>query len=155
MALDPVSRFGRRVLNPFSTGVANRWYGGFRLVPNGQGRPPARAVPMGVKQAEPGLRMVRCVTSPGDWVVPAGARPGWSWLPPQGAFARRRSMPGWVRVWSMLPLVDRFAYSWMWWHGGWAVPIDEAGSPPAAGVREPRRPLPPSPTGHASVPASD
>jgi hypothetical protein len=55
-------------------------------------------------------------------------------------------MPVWVRIWSMLPVVDRYAYSWMWWHGGWIVPIDDTDPPPPppAGVREPRRPLPPT-----------
>jgi hypothetical protein len=78
--------------------------------------------------------------------VPAGKRPGWSWVPEHGAIARPQSMPVWVRIWSMLPVVDRYAYSWMWWHGGWIVPIDDTDPPPPppAGVREPRRPLPPT-----------
>ncbi len=62
-----------------------------------------------------------CVPSPGGWTVPTGRRPGWSWLPEQGARANLRAMPRWVRIWYRLPWLDRYAYSWMWWHGGWAV----------------------------------
>jgi hypothetical protein len=154
MRMGPVSRLVRRSLNPLSTGATNRWYGGFRLAPDPRQRAAARTVPMAAHHGEPGLRVMHCVSSPGEWAVPVGERPGWSWLPPQGAFARLRSMPGWVRVWSMLPLVDRFAYSWMWWHGGWAVPIDETEPPSAAGVREPRRPLSPDARDHTSAPSS-
>jgi len=30
-------------------------------------------------------------------------------------------MPWWVRLWCLVPLVDRYAYVWMWHHGGWDV----------------------------------
>jgi hypothetical protein len=52
-------------------------------------------------------------------------------------------MPRWVRVWFHLPFIDRYAYAWMWHHGGWDVlPPDE----PDTGVREPRaaKPQPPA-----------
>jgi hypothetical protein len=60
--------------------------------------------------------------------------------------ARPRSMPLWARIWYMTPLIDRFAYEWMWWRGYWSVVVDQDGpAPPGAGVREPRRPLSPGP----------
>src|SRR5437773_746201 len=31
------------------------------------------------------------------------------------------SVPWWVRVWSRVPLIDRFADEWMWFHGGFLV----------------------------------
>jgi hypothetical protein len=30
-------------------------------------------------------------------------------------------MPRWVRVWYRVPFIDRYAYVWMWHHGGWDV----------------------------------
>jgi len=48
-----------------------------------------------------------------------------------------------------MPFIDRYAYEWMWWHGGWAV-LDPGDDPPngndgGAGDREPRKPnQPPS-----------
>jgi hypothetical protein len=41
-------------------------------------------------------------------------------------------MPRWVRLWYRTPFIDRYAYEWMWWHGGWSVlvPADES-CPPA------------------------
>jgi hypothetical protein len=30
-------------------------------------------------------------------------------------------MPWWVRAWSRVPLIDRFADEWMWFHGGFLV----------------------------------
>jgi hypothetical protein len=30
-------------------------------------------------------------------------------------------MPWWVRVWSRVPLIDRFADEWMWFHGRFLV----------------------------------
>jgi hypothetical protein len=126
MTMGPVSRFVRRSLNPLSTGVARRWYGEFRRVPDPQARVSLDAAPPPESPFEPGTaRAGHCELSPGEWEVPAGERPGWSWMPPQGAFARPRSMPTWVRVWYMLPWVDRYAYSWMWRNGGWAIPIDD------------------------------
>lgn len=67
-------------------------------------------------------------------------------------------MPLWVRLWYMAPLIDRFAYEWMWWHGAWYVyagpaqpdlPPDPGEGPdgegPDGGVRERRRPSGPLP----------
>ena len=151
--MGPISRFVRRSLNPFSTGVTNRWYGGWRSVPDLQARQSIGTMPMSIgASGSSGPRAIRCVMSPGDWSVPAGERPGWSWLPEPGAFARIRSMPTWVRVWYMLPFIDRYAYSWMWWHGGWAVPACTVEPPLPSGVREPRRPRPPTLNGHESSP---
>jgi hypothetical protein len=62
------------------------------------------------------------VPSPGGWAVPAGARPGSTWVPPiHGAQPAPERMPWWVRVWSHVPLVDRYAHEWMWHHGGYLV----------------------------------
>jgi hypothetical protein len=76
------------------------------------------------------------VPSPGDWVAPAGQRPGWDWLPEYGAALNLREMPRWVRVWYRAPLIDRYGCEWMWWHGGWAVLIPgEPPPPPGSDVR--------------------
>jgi hypothetical protein len=64
--------------------------------------------------------------------------------------------PRWVRWWYWTPLIDRYAYAWMWWHGAWDVVPPGAGVPGgggAAGVREPGRPAGPSGTGAVPVPA--
>ncbi len=60
--------------------------------------------------------------SPAGWLVPAGVKPGWDWLPSNGARARLELMPVWVRVWYYTPLIDKYAYVWMWNHGGWEIP---------------------------------
>ena len=90
------------------------------LVPPGPRRPAG---------STSGICAARLQMSPGSWQVPAGKRPGWSWLPPGGAMARPRGMPWWVRACYMTPLIDRYAFEWMWWHGGWAVPMTD-GDPP-------------------------
>ncbi|OZB89570.1 MAG: hypothetical protein B7X41_02120 [Microbacterium sp. 14-71-5] len=54
-------------------------------------------------------------------------------------------MPTWVRVWYRTPFIDRYAHVWMWHHGGWQVLSAAGDDGGAAGVREPRRPLPPTP----------
>ena len=63
---------------------------------------------------------------------PWGAVPGWLVRAGEGdarmaldagvraEFAPGR-MPWWVRLWCSVPLVDRYAYVWMWHHGGWDV----------------------------------
>ena len=62
------------------------------------------------------------VPSPGGWDAPAGARPGWNWAPPfHGMQPAPERMPWWVRIWYRLPLVDRYAHEWMWFHGGFLV----------------------------------
>jgi len=121
----------RRVLNPLSTGLTRWWLGvGRRRVPGGN-RP----------LAESGSDRPRAffgVASPGEWVAPPGMRPGWDWLPEYGASPRLRQMPRWVRVWFRVPFVDRFAYEWMWWHGGWSVLVPADSDPPddgQAGIR--------------------
>jgi hypothetical protein len=70
-----------------------------------------------------------------------------------------RSMPRWVRVWYRLPFVDRYAYEWMWWHGGWAV-LTPGDAPPDqddgnSGDREPRVPRPIVGGGAAARPIDD
>jgi len=61
------------------------------------------------------------VPSPDGWQPPAGVLPAWAWLPPGGIAPRLDRVPRWVRVWYRTPLVDRYAYVWMWNHGGWDV----------------------------------
>lgn len=61
------------------------------------------------------------VPSPGGWTVPPGVRPGWNWTPPPGITPRPDRAPPWVRLWYYTPLIDRYAYAWMWWHGAWDV----------------------------------
>jgi hypothetical protein len=143
----PLERRLRAVLNPIATGLTGWWLGvGRRQVPP---QPmPGSAVP------HDGPRMFKSVPSPGGWVVPAGQRPGWQWLPEYGALPNLRAMPWWVRAWYRTPFIDRYAYEWMWWHGGWHVLV--AGAPPPAppdsGVREPRRPRPLDRSGAAAQP---
>ena len=62
-----------------------------------------------------------------------------------------RRMPMWARLWYMTPLVDRFAYEWMWWHGYWGIPAAPENPLPDGGVREPRRPRDPRPDVSARV----
>ena len=96
------------------------------------------------------------VFSPGGWVAPRDSKPGWDWLPPQGAVERRDRAPGWVLCWLNLPLLDRWAESWLWSHGCYEVePAATAPPPPppGAGVREPRRPIPPRGTDPIRLPA--
>ena len=59
--------------------------------------------------------------SPAGWQPPAGSRPGWDWAPPDGLRARLDRVPGWVGLWYKTPFADRYAYGWMWYHGGWDV----------------------------------
>jgi hypothetical protein len=61
------------------------------------------------------------VPSPGGWSAPAKAMPGWRWVPVWGLRSRLDRMPWWVRRWSSVPFLDRYAYVWMWYHGGWDV----------------------------------
>jgi hypothetical protein len=124
----PVQRWIRRTINPLSTGLTVWWHGaGIRRVP-------PRPLPIDVPSARPRLTTYRGVRSPGDWTAPRGLRPGWDWLPEHGAIPRLRAMPRWVRLWYRTPFLDRYAYEWMWWHGGWSVLV------PAAPVRPPHLP---------------
>ena len=59
--------------------------------------------------------------SPAGWQPPAGERPAWQWVPPCGLRVRLDRVPFWVRLWYKTPVVDRYACSWMWTHGGWDV----------------------------------
>jgi hypothetical protein len=84
------------------------------------------------------------VFSPGGWSAPKGSVPAWNWLPPSGAVPRVDLMPTLVRAWYRTPLIDRYAYAWMWRHGGWEVKpptVTDGGS--HAGIREPRPPRTP------------
>lgn len=139
--MNPVERWLRERLNPWSTAATVRWHGGWH-------QSGARKVGFTAPRPEgasSGSYFVALQKSPGDWKVPAGKRPGWSWLPPGGARPNIREMPLWVRVWHMMPLLDRFAYEWMWWHGLWLVVADWHPPPPDAQVREPRQPQSPRP----------
>ena len=71
------------------------------------------------------VRAMHGVASPGNWIAPPGLRPGWQWLPENGAVPNLRAMPWWVRAWYRTPCIDRFAYEWMWWHGGWSVLVED------------------------------
>ncbi len=150
--MEPLGRMLRRVVNPVSTGLTLWWLGSSRrLVP----RPSTAAPQAGTSVG--GIATFSSLASPGTWTVPAGRRPGWEWLPEHGAIPNLRTMPRWARVWFRTPFLDRYAYEWMWWHGGWAVlvPADPP-PPPDGGVREPRRPLPVEPSGavHRDLPPS-
>jgi hypothetical protein len=61
------------------------------------------------------------VPSPGGWRTPATGLAGWSWAPPGGLRPRLDRVPAWVGLWYRTPFVDRYAYAWMWEHGGWDV----------------------------------
>lgn len=61
------------------------------------------------------------VPSPGGWRPPQGVLPAWSWTPPDGITPRLDRVPALVRVWYRTPLLDRYAYAWMWEYGGWDV----------------------------------
>jgi hypothetical protein len=80
--------------------------------------------------------------SPGRWVAPPGTKPAWNWVPHRyGISPRWDAVPFWVQLWYWTPFVDRWAYVWMWHHGGWEITPHPVGSG-GAGVREPRRPRP-------------
>jgi hypothetical protein len=85
--------------------------------------------------------------SPAGWIAPPGMKPAWNWIPPHGIRSRPDLMPRWVRIWFHTPFIDRYAYVWMWYHGGWTV-LPPGNSEPgdAAGVREPCGPEPPQPS---------
>ena len=95
------------------------------------------------------------VPSPGGWQASSGARPGWDWVPPCGASVNASVLPLWVRVWRRLPLLDRYAYQWMWHHGGWLV--EPAGRGTGGGdPAEDRAPLHPvQPNDQAAVALPD
>lgn len=137
--MGPLERRLRRAANPVSTALTEWWCG------IGPRRQVSQRPAFSGRDMVPGGRAPAFfgVASPGEWVAPAGLRPGWQWLPEYGAKPNLRAVPRWVRVWYRTPFLDRYAYEWMWWHGGWSVLTPgEPPAPPPAGVREPRRPRP-------------
>ncbi len=147
--MGPWERQPRRTINPISTGLTGWWLGG------GRRQVPLRSTTTNnpPRPGNPHPRVFTGTPSPGDWVVPPGMRPAWEWLPPEhGAMPNLRAMPRWVRVWYRVPLIDRYAYEWMWWRGGWSVFVPgDTPPPPDAGDREPRRPRPNAPAGLAQA----
>lgn len=145
----------RKLVNPFSTKVTQlvQSSGPRRQVP---ARPAAPTTPA-TKGAHGATRSFTSVVSPGNYVVPKGLRPGWEWLPEHGAVPNLRSLPHWVRLWYATPWLDRHAYEWMWWHGGWAVlvPADPPEPPPDIGDRAPLRPTPTPRSSAARLAAGD
>lgn len=132
----------RRAVNPLSTGLSRWWCGvGRRRMPRPAHAPARPATPRPAR-SDGRPQAFLGVPSPGDWVAPAGKRPGWEWLPEHGAVPNLLAMPRWVRVWYRTPFLDRYAYEWMWWHGGWSVLVHGEPPSPPDGVREPRRPSP-------------
>lgn len=94
-----------------------------------------------------GMRNHAIERSPGQWTAPDSSLPAWNWLPPgHGVSPRLDRVPDWVRVWYRIPFVDRYAYAWMWRHGGWDVFGPEPTDPATgAEVRQPRDPAPTAP----------
>jgi hypothetical protein len=138
------SRWLRRRLNLLSTGLTQMWCG------IGAWRNPAALPEDGQAESRPtGPTTKFLVRSPGGWLVPPGRRPGWDWLPEDGGLAMLRGLPWWARIWYRTPFIDRYAYAWMWWHGGWAVTPKAGTPPPPVRVREPRRPKPSPPSASA------
>ncbi len=149
VTMAPWQRRIRETTNPISSGLTRWWLGvGRRQVPTKSATSSAEP-----RRGVPFARAFTGTPSPGEWVVPAGVRPGWEWLPEHGATPNLQAMPRWVRVWYRFPFIDRYAYEWMWWHGGWwvLVPGDTSPPPPDAGVREPRRPRPNGPAGFVAA----
>jgi hypothetical protein len=59
------------------------------------------------------------VPSPRGWCPPSKVLPAWNWLPPNGLSLRLDRMSWWVNAWYRIPWIDRYAYAYMWNHGGW------------------------------------
>jgi hypothetical protein len=82
--------------------------------------------------------------SPGGFTAPPGTLPAWNWVPPgYGISPRWDRVPWWVQAWYWTPFVDRWAYAWMWRHGGWEIRRHPAGPGEGAGAFAPYRPVPP------------
>lgn len=78
------------------------------------------------------------VPSPAGFTAPPSTRPAWNWVPEgHGIHPRWEAVPAWVRLWYQVPFVDRYAYVWMWHHGGWWVRPFPPEPGPDGGVREP------------------
>jgi hypothetical protein len=108
--MGPLERRLRRIVNPISTTLSQWWcgIGPLRQVP-------VRPTPAASGTSEIQVKAFRGVPSPGQWHAPGGLRPGWQWLPENGAMPNLRGIPRWVRVWYRTPLVDRYAYEWIGW----------------------------------------
>jgi hypothetical protein len=61
------------------------------------------------------------VPSPGGWQTPPGSRPGWDWVPPDGAVFDISIAPLWARVGFYVPVLDRRVRQWLWKHGYYTV----------------------------------
>ena len=124
--MGPLERRLRRAANPVSTGITRWW-----LAKSPRHSPTRAAGAVLASPDAPRARSFTTVPSPGEWSVPPGLRPGWAWLPEHGAMPNLAAMPRWARLWFRTPLVDRYAYEWMWWHGGWSVLVpDDSPAPP-------------------------
>jgi hypothetical protein len=136
IAVSSTERALRTATNPLVTGPTRWWHG--------SGRRHLRLAVGSDAEAGDHPPAYTSQASPGHWIAPPGVRPGRAWLPEHGALPNLRGMPRWVRVWYRTPFLARFAYEWMWWHGGWFVLIPSQ-TPPGHGYWENRRP---GPTGH-------
>lgn len=91
--------------------------------------------------------------TPAGWVAPGGHAPAWNWIPTDhGLSPRLDRVPRWVRIWYRTPFIDRYAYVWMWHHGGWDLTSDEDADPGYnSSVPLPRYPAPTTPPSRMSV----
>lgn len=78
------------------------------------------------------------VPSPGTWEPPEGTSPAWNWVPANhGLTPRLDRVPRVVRLWFKTPFIDRWAYVWMWNHGGWDIsPLADPGAPSTGEVNK-------------------
>ncbi len=120
--MSSTERVLRTATNPIVTGPSRWWHG----VQRHRVRPAAGTDGMAGHLPT----AFTSTASPGHWIAPPGLRPGRAWLPEHGALPNLRGMPRWVRVWYRTPFLARFAYEWMWWHGGWFILTP---SPPPSG----------------------
>lgn len=131
----PLERHIGRMANPFSTALT-RWFCGMGH------RRQADVRALDVRLSESIYESAEFgVPSPG-LVVPAGRRPAGRRIPEGRLTPRLHAMPRWVRVWYRTPFIDRYAYSWMWWRGGWDVLVPRRFAATAASGRHPRTPPP-------------
>lgn len=122
----PWRRFARKTWRRFASGIGD-WYrspgwprrGGWS---GGAAPRPVRPEEWQALTAEAQrLAALPRAPSPGGWTAPAGVRPAWNWTPEPGIEPRLDRVPRWVWLWYHMPIVDRFAHCWMWYHGGWEV----------------------------------
>ena len=109
---------------------------------------PADVVVLDVERRETVQMIDRWEQTPAGWVAPAGTLPAWNWIPAgHGLSPRLDRVPRWVRIWFRTPFIDRYAYVWMWHHGGWDLNSGEAADPGYnAGATLPRSPAPTTPS---------